>query len=1066
MDILSSNEAFDQYLLSLDINDELELSFQQKSSKLTLEKYRTLLQYFAKSDYTIETSNTLNVLYNYDHDYYNMYRVSVDGNDNVETVINNMSKDHGTIRENHVVFSLLHEQLKTGKYDYLSGMDKKKSKEDIHDINELGIRIRKAKELPIPNDIEINYVERNYIKHRYIQRASLIIEDNKLYTIRVDLSYVKTGDKLIVLDRANAVIELEIDVSIKKTLKKTDRDAIKKTMINTYGMLTKVLQKSNAIVTVGERESVIVKMKELLIPNESGNMRDLPAMRPVSAELQHVVDYIGHDHCVTDKADGDHYFMFVVDDKIMLVSDGLEVKHVDGYDNVSTYNNTILEGEYIFNATHQKFMFLAFDCLFFKGEDKRPTKSLVERLECIREITRDVFGQKNSFSKYSGEFDFAKMKNYYENDMKKHLVELNKQLTSKGPINIISMKYHAIPQGIHLCEIFFLTNILWQVYTTDKSANCPYTLDGCIWPPLMQHYTRVIGEIKKKIYKLKFEQHNSMDLYTVFERDPISNHIIDIYDDSEANTNINKMSAKEFEDNIEFADEAALKPKGQLYRIAYLHVGKKSGDNEFPVLFHESTDEHYVHLYLKDGEPRDIEGNIIQDKTVVEYTYENNPSLKQGNKWIPLRTRYDKTESVNTYKRRYGNNNVIAERVWQSMIDGVEETDIELLANASTYDEHHKKLRSRITSSMIEQERRENAYYNYNNKMAESLRHYHNWVKSNLIYTYCGQTNDANGRYKMNLLDYSCGRGGDIGKFLSARLNSYVGFDIDYGGIHSGSDGAISRFQSAKRKMNVIAFAMKFFVADGGAMLTVKDQLKAVGKIDDNNTTIISTLFDTPKPKLYDAVSCQFAVHYFFKNDDTLNNFLYNIKTFTRPSAYAFFTTFDAEMVDRDLQKGSITSHITTPEGDKKIVFDVKKRYEGAVQNITGQAIDVHIPTFDEDKYVVEYLVPKQLFVDKMKSIGFKLIDTDMFWNTFHKHKNFFDNGVQEEEKPAMKKYYMEVKEYYNMDDIANQSYYPFTQKNRYYVFQKETDMKEMKKFTSENLFVPQKNKKKINKKK
>lgn len=1066
MDILSSNEPFNQYLNSLDINDELEISFQPKLSKLTLEKYRTLLQYFAKSEYTVETSDTLNVLYNYDHDYYNMYRISVDGNDNIDNVVNNMSKEHGTNRENHVVFLLLHEQLKAGKREYLSGMDKKKSKDDIHDINELGIRIRKSRELPMPDDIEVLHTERNYIKHRYIQRASLIIEDNKSYTIRVDLSYVKTSDKLIVLDRANAVIELEIDVSVKKALKKVDKDAIKNTMIGIYSMITKVLQKSNAIVTVAEREEVIVKMKELLIPNEQGNMRDLPAMRPVSAELQHVVDYVGHEHCVTDKADGDHYFLFVVDDTIMLVSDGLEVKKVDGYNNVSTFNNTILEGEYIFSGEHQKFMFLAFDCLFFKGEDKRPNKNLVERLECIREITRDVFGQKNSFSKYDGEFDYAKMQKYYETDMKKNLKELNKLLNSKGPINVISMKYHAIPQGIHLCEIFFLTNILWQLYTTDKEANCPYTLDGCIWVPLQQHYTRVLSEYKKKIYKLKFEKHNSMDLYTTFERDPVSNHIIDIYDDSEAYTNNKKVSEAEFAENIEFADEVEMKPKGQLYRIAYLHVGKKSGDNEFPVLFHEATDEHYVHLYLKDGEPRDINGNIIQDKTVVEYTYENNPSLKQGNKWIPLRTRYDKTESVNTYKRRYGNNSVIAERVWQSMIDGVEETDIELLANVNTYDDHHKKLRSRITSTMIEQERRENAYYNYNNKMAASLRHYHNWVKSSLIYTYCGQQNDMNGQYKMNVLDYSCGVGGDIGKFLSARLSTYVGFDLDYAGIHSGSDGAISRFQSAKKRMGVIAFPMKFFVADGGAPLTVKDQLKAVGKIDDNNTNIITTLFDTPKPKLYDVVSCQFAVHYFFKNENTLEGFLHNMKTFTKPSAYAIFTTFDADLVDADLQKGDITSHITTPEGDKKIVFDVKKRYEGKVQNITGQALDVHLPAFDEDKYVVEYLVPKKLFVDKMKSIGFRLVDTDMFWNTFHKHKNFFDTAVQEEEKAAMKKYYMGVKEYFNMEDIANQSYYPFTQKNRYYVFQKETDINEMKSFTKENIFVPQKNKKKITKKK
>ena len=51
-------------------------------------------------------------------------------------------------------------------------------------------------------------------------------------------------------------------------------------------------------------------------------------------------------------------------------------------------------------------------------------------------------------------------------------------------------------------------------------------------------------------------------------------------------------------------------------------------------------------MFLQDGEARDIEGNIIQDNTVVEFYYNNDPNIPDKHRWVPLRTRYDKTESV------------------------------------------------------------------------------------------------------------------------------------------------------------------------------------------------------------------------------------------------------------------------------------------------------------------------------------------------------------------------------------------------------------------------------------
>ena len=1043
MDTLINDPSFKLYMDSLKKNDEIEISFLPKVSKLTLDKYITILKFFSKAGKPIEINNTLNVSYSYDYDVYNSYRITIKDYDNINKVTNNLSS-----RESHIIFSMLYEQYKMDKYPYISMIEKQKSKKNTVDIEELGIRIRLAKELDMNKSIDINLTnsDRKYINFRYIQRASLIVEDTDEYTLRIDLSYVKNSDKISLLESKTHSIELEIDLSLKKDMKPNALKVLHAKMNSTFDNVRRVLQKSNTITTKRDQENAILKLNQLLSPDKPMNLRDLPGMQLASAEITHIVDHIKHDYCVTDKADGDRYFMMIYDGKIIMISNTLDIKQIESVKGCEEYNDTILDGEYIFNDEYQKFMFLVFDCLMFKGEDKRQVKSLMARLEFVREITRDLFGQKYAFTKYSGEFDFPKMKKYYINDVKKHMDELTTQLTKK-PTNIVLMKYFMIPQGINLCEIFFLSSLTWQLYTNNAELKCPYTLDGCILTPLEQIYTRSLTDQLHKIYKLKPASHNSLDLYITFERDPLTRQIIDIYDDSDANAELINLTPKQIEDNIDTMDETEFKAKGKKYRVVNLHVGKMVGNTEFPVLFHEHEEQHFANIYITDNECRDMEGAIIQDKTVVEFVYRNDPLIKQGFRWMPLRTRYDKTESVNTFKRKYGNNNMIAEKTWRSMIDGIEMYTIDLLGDPMTYEAQHNKLRSMITNTMINQERRDNSYYSLINYLGAGMRNFHNYIKSQLINTYCSKKNTISGYGGLDILDYSCGKGGDIGKFWQARLKSYVGFDNDYNGIHSGSDGAISRYQNQKKKMAVIGFQMNFLIADGGVKLLQRDQERAMGEVSSDNTKTLLKYFDNDTPKLYDTVSCQFAVHYFFKNDETLNNFMFNIKTFTKPSAYVILTTFDPDTVHKDLANGPSTSYYTTKEGEKKIIVDVIKKYEGEIKDITGQAIEVHIPSFNDEQYAVEYLVPKKLLIDKMRDNGFRLVDTDMFWNTFNKHKDFFLNGVQDEEKPEMKSFYMKVKEYYNTNDDMNRACYNFTKKNRYYVFQKENNLSINEKF-------------------
>ena len=51
----------------------------------------------------------------------------------------------------------------------------------------------------------------------------------------------------------------------------------------------------------------------------------------------------------------------------------------------------------------------------------------------------------------------------------------------------------------------------------------------------------------------------------------------------------------------------------------------------------------------------DIEGNLVNDNTVVEIIYVNDLSIPHQYRWKILRTRWDKTESVLRHKKNYGN---------------------------------------------------------------------------------------------------------------------------------------------------------------------------------------------------------------------------------------------------------------------------------------------------------------------------------------------------------------------------------------------------------------------------
>jgi SAM-dependent methyltransferase len=1037
-------------------DDEFEISFRQIDNKITLEKYITLLKYLVttgkKSNLQILKSDYLNVSYNYDYENFNNYRITVSGLENINKKLSAIAH-----RENHVIFSMLLSEHMSTPESGIELINKIKDKKNMIDFDEMGLRARLASEKTVPksslNDLlKLSEKERKYIGFRYIQRVSLIIEDTPTYTFRIDLSQVKSAGKPNLIEKNASSPELEFEITIKSELKESQIKKLVEQILEQISNVQKVLQKSNIVMSKQSNIQVIDGLKKLLFGDQEVLIKDLPGMQTQAAEIPHIVDLIPNRYTVTDKADGERTFLYISQGAIYLISNTLEVKQLDLKDmgltkaKVEEYDSTVLDGEYIFVGSKQKFVFLGFDCLVFKGEDLRKEPKLETRLASLKICTSNLFGQIADTVQYAGPFDIEKINVYYEKGIKKFIDELNKKLDSpKSGSNIIMAKFFIFPLGAHPSEVFAGASLIWNLYTKNPDLKCPYILDGIIFTPCDQIYTRNLKETKNRIYKWKPSSKNSIDFYVEYERDKITNTILNVYDDAESNEELADKSNKELEQEIVHQDVTKFKVKGSVYRILNLHVGKIDGGKEYPVLFQKEKDNYIANLFLSNGEARDIEGNIIQDKTVVEFSYHNDPTIPSGFRWIPLRTRFDKTDSVNMFKRKYGNNSEIAEKTWRSIMDGIEASDIELLGSVESYEAHNKKLKGKITSDVITAERRENIYYQVVTNLAKPMREFHNWIKSNLIYTYCSKKSVGTGTNdfrQMEVLEYSCGKGGDIAKFYHSRVGSYVGFDIDPNGIYSGSDGALSRYQDFKKKFPNWP-KMNFLVADGGALLTLEDQTRALGTMNDQNKKMLLDIFDRSDYKTYDIITCQFAVHYFFKSETTLANFVANVSKFLKPSGYLLLTTFDADTVNSSFdESGHITSYYTTQEGEKKVIFDVVKKYSPDLEdlNAPGIPIDVHIPSFEDGFYMTEYLVSKKLMVDTFEANGFRLEDTDLFVNIFNKHKYFFDNSAKFEENHQNKSWYMKVKEYYNHDDPINKSCFTYTKLNRFYVFQKLDD--------------------------
>lgn len=145
------------------------------------------------------------------------------------------------------------------------------------------------------------------------------------------------------------------------------------------------------------------------------------------------------------------------------------------------------------------------------------------------------------------------------------------------------------------------------------------------------------------------------------------------------------------------------------------------------------------------------------------------------------------------------------------------------------------------------------------------LRKFNNWLKSVLIYLHT--------RPGYSVLDLCCGKGGDIHKWSEAGATTYVAADT--------AAVSVEECMNRYNKMGQAPFR---------PILLVGDCFKAS----------VERYID--RDMMFDVVSCQFAIHYAFENEERVRKLLHNVAHRLKSGGFFIGTTVDANVLVRKLR--------------------------------------------------------------------------------------------------------------------------------------------------------------------
>ena len=363
------------------------------------------------------------------------------------------------------------------------------------------------------------------------------------------------------------------------------------------------------------------------------------------------------------------------------------------------------------------------------------------------------------------------------------------------------------------------------------------------------------------------------------------------------------------------------------------------------------------------------ENEVFEDNTIVEFRYDLS---REGQwRWVPLRVRYDKTSEFRRGIKNYGNAYHVANNNWYSIHNPI---TTEMLSTG-------QNIPNEIGGD-------DDIYYNRigftSNNITKPMRDFHNLFVKKILIKSVANKGDT-------LIDFACGKAGDFSKWINAQLSFVFGIDVSKDNLENKLDGACARYLNYRKKFKHIPYAL--FV-NGNSGLNIKN-----GRAMLNDKAILTTkaVFGEgvkDESKLGKGVvrqfgkgmngfsisSCQFALHYFFKDKDTIIEFLKNVAETTSLNGYFIGTCYDGKLIFDLLKKIEKGNSVQINDTDSKVkIWEIKKEYSEESFPDDSSCLGYKIDVFQEsiNQMITEYLVNFDYLNRLMEDFGFKVISRE-----------------------------------------------------------------------------------------
>jgi hypothetical protein len=920
MDISSENykKIYDYILFSVENNDyEFECIYKNNFKKLNIDKFTQIFKYFQNNpNFSLnDNSTSLDIrLSSGKINKYSNYRTTIQEKHILNycktNIIDPLTTDYG--EKKFVDKSLGNfEPLILSNYDFLKFTLKYDTFLDDNEVIEiLNSKLSKQK--------------KNY---RYKKRFSFL---SKSKFFKVDLTILKSSinslsiveGKLlekkptyeIEIELNNKEIELDSSNPTNQKNKDTKIKNIIKELFSIIGNILIILDSNRFILKSNEEEDVILNY--LNISNEKGANKDLSIIKknskkyfvgvqPKTLELENIVENsivsVYENYCVTDKADGERFLLYVhTDKKVYLINNRLSIKYTGLTHNVI---NTIIDGEYVTNDKYGNSMnlYLAFD-IYFLNKNNVSKYPLIKdngktRLNLLKDFIKTGFTKENTKNKDGLKDLEVRAKEFYSNNIfksSKKILEKFKNLDS-------------------------------------------YKIDGLIFTPTLLPVGGLTEDDEPKIFgswnrvfKWKPPEENTIDFLISFQGDIMVDGQLSMlcklfvgYNEN-IEIDILKILNRDFEDKV-------------------------YGLKEFA----------QCNIIYKDNKLLTSENEQIFDNTIIEFSY--NPNEPDYLRWKPNRIRTDKTELYKNSGSISGtaNDYTTAQNVWSSinkpvtydLITGKEIASIEKDTKDKIENDIYYAREIDRNKSLLK------PLLNFHNYHVKNLFMYDRFKGNKSLFDIaCGQGGDL---FKWIKADYKTVIASDINKdnLMNVRSGIYKRYNSVIRDNKNNKQKMLFLQLDASKKWNrdyIESLNDKMFrnLASIFFGFTNKSQI----------SDSILVKYHKRINKQFDLVSCMFAIHYMFDNIDSLRNVIHNIDMILKSGGYFFGVCLDGYLVNQKF-KSSKKDVIEAKVGNR-LLWSIKKKYnkfndfnqDKPLDNI-GQKISVYIETINQelDEYLVDY---------------------------------------------------------------------------------------------------------------